>query len=177
MRTKYTYGAPKPITTSTTDEFGNPKFAPSLDYNEGLVAKKCSSSYKFEVIKEQVNFSDIEITTQIYLRGGEAVVAEEDLNNVYKDDVVEFWLIDKNDTLGMFSQLGYTVGQDIWYIKWFIKDYVMYNPKSTNYKLQAYEAIIGKSLVYAGLFLRVKIDASNNTIGNYNYIPRIYWYE
>lgn len=55
-----------------------------------------------------VTFTDIEITTELFIRYG--MCWFKDAND---GDIVEISLVDKDDVLGLFTALGYEVGVDV----------------------------------------------------------------
>lgn len=165
------------------DDRGNSIMTPTLDDSQGLMPKK--QSYQFNANLGEINFFDIEITTEKRLSGGEYwVKINDNPEYVTENDILEFSVVDKNDILGLFSTYGLTVGEDVLELKKFvINDYpkvgLMSNGKY--YYKQCYETVKGTSLVSAGLFLRIKYDSKyepqsgdDTTI---QVTPRIFYYE
>jgi len=93
------------------------------------------------------SFNDYEITTEIALQGGICTIINE--NDVHEDDQLDFYVIDKNDVLELFSTYGLTVGVDVLELGHFVRDIYVYKRKDLNFVRN------GKMDVVAGLFLRV----------------------
>lgn len=79
---------------------------PTWEFTNGLNPKWTSHMYTTN--PQSINIFDEKITTEIVIRGGEYQIFDE---NASLGDYVEFAVVDKDDTLGIFSDYGLTVGQ------------------------------------------------------------------
>lgn len=96
-----------------------------------------------------VTIHDIEIETQLYVDHGMAW-----FSNANDGDIVEISAVDKNDVLGLFDLLGYTVGVDVLELGKWAENIPMF-PGNTPWVMFHTE---DTAPVVEGLFLRVKYD-------------------
>lgn len=123
---------------------------------------------KFTVTAGQVNFFDIEITTEKRIRAGTYVIKTA-YTLVHPDDYLEFSIIDKNDILGLFSLYGLIVGQDILELHKFVRtEYIDAN------RTGSFDAWCSTDLVQ-GLFLRIAYNSFGTT--NIELMIRILFHE
>ena len=87
-----------------SDDNGQLVTSPSYFYTDTLNAIQETTRYAIENLA--VNIFDEKIENNIKLFGGKYWVGEDYVNNVHKDDYVEFSIIDKDDILGFFSMFG-----------------------------------------------------------------------
>lgn len=90
----------------------------------------------------------------IYIQGGHADIHQGNDNNF-----IDFSIVDKDDALGMFGALGYTVGQDVLELGKFVDNYPVSPGTSKNVDLIARTA----TLVYPGLYRRIVVDNNHPT--------------
>lgn len=93
------------------------------------------------------SFNDYPITSEIALQGGKCFITNE--ADVHEDDTLDFYVIDKDDVLGLFSTYGLTVGVDVLTLGHFVRSIYVYNRSELNF------VRAGKQDVVAGLYLRV----------------------
>lgn len=149
-------------------------FSPTLDDTRGMYPKK--KTYKNIAHAGQLNIFDTLITTEQYISGGEYWIHPDHISRIHDDDYIEFSIIDKDDTLGMFSQFGLVVGTDILEIvKFVLTDYVKKGNPAEGYHSQLFEGIKGVNQVLAGLYMRVIYNSFGAQDIGVTY--RIYFYE
>lgn len=139
--------------------------APTFEDTVGLAPQW--KTYLYTAIAGQTNIYDEVVTTEKRIRGGWYEIFD---SNAVLNDYVEFSVIDKDDTLGLFTALGLEVGVDILELKKYVAtEYV--NPN-----LNTRQEFVGKStfLVVAGLYLRSLYESTgqNNVqfkVGTFTY--------
>lgn len=114
----------------------------------------------------QTSFHDLEITTQIYIEGG---YFWSDGGN--RGDYVEVSVVDKDDVLGLFTQLNLTVGVDVLELDKFVETMYL-KPGGMEFSLVQTSDI---AQVMAGLYIRTKYE---NTGANAGTVSVLYkWFE
>lgn len=127
------------------DPNGFPVMAPTFEDAQGLTT--VWKGYLYTAEPNSLNIYDELVTTQLKLRGGWYKLLDDTANI---GDYIEFSVIDKDDTLGLFSMFGLTVGEDILELKKFVRtEYV--NPAS--FERQDFQSG-GASEVMQGLYFR-----------------------
>lgn len=136
-------GDPVPLYTNTGEQLVAPTFEYDRDYPATWVGKT------YTVQPGVLNIFELEITREIFLRGGSVQLLTPPASvKAHKDDYIEFSVVDKNDVLGMFSLLGLTVGVDILELGKFVrtKKVVGHCPEPLVFMAK------GASQVFPGLF-------------------------
>lgn len=95
---------------------------------------------------------DYELTTEIYLLG-----AEYWIHNGHWGDKIDFSIVDKNDTLGLFSMFGLSPGEDVLELVKHVKEY----PVKPGEQAGSFYPP-SRAEVASGLFLRFKYENDSN---------------
>lgn len=104
---------------------GRPIQAPTFEDILGMDMKW--KGHKYNAQPGMMNCFDVLVTTELRLRGGWYEVINSD--DVADGDYVEFSVVDKDDTLGLFAQYGMQVGTHFLELKKYVeKEYV--NPNA-----------------------------------------------
>lgn len=135
---------------------GNPIMAPTFEETGGLAPQWESKLYM--AIAGSTNIFDQLVTTEKRLRGGWYELFD---NNAVIGDYVEFAVVDKDDTLGLFSTYGLTVGEDVLELRKYVKtDYVKPDDKNR----QEFRGASAFSVV-AGLYIRsIYVSTGSNDV-------------
>ncbi|MBT8428496.1 MAG: hypothetical protein KJN79_01150 [Gammaproteobacteria bacterium] len=130
---------------------GKPISAPTFEDTGGLHPQWVGHLYT--ATAGATNIFDEEVTTEKQLRGGWYEVFGSD---AAQGDYVELAVVDKNDTLGLFSTYGLTVGEDVLELKKYVKtEYV--NPVSTGRQVFIANSVF---VVTSGLFIRTIYEST-----------------
>lgn len=132
------------ITPRSAD--GRPIVSPTFEDTVGLMPQWSGNLYT--ATAGATSIFDEEITTEKRIRGGWYEVMNGSIPEI--NDYCEFAVVDKADTLGLFTMLGLTVGEDVLELRKYVKkDYI--NPIE-----KGRQVFVGQSVftVAAGLFLR-----------------------
>lgn len=144
-------------------ELVDDNYQPLVSHHGGLRFSQTYSSFdedgsffgaRIECPANTVTIHDIEITTELFVDAGKVwFVGASD------GDIVEISLVDKNDKMGLFTMLGYTIGQDVLELGKWAENIPMYpgNTPWTDFVTPDVAPIV------AGLFLRVKYDNNHAT--------------
>jgi len=103
---------------------------------------------------DTVTIHDVEITTQLYVDHGMAWF--KDAND---GDIVEISVVDKDDVLGLFTALGYTVGEDVLELGKWAENIPMFPGDSPWVMFHTEDT----APVVEGLYLRIKYDNNHST--------------
>lgn len=152
------------------DMYGNYLFSPTFSDTPGEPKwqDKKWSAIAGSATSSAVSFHDIQITTEVRIRGGEWFV--QNFENVHENDFIELSIVDKDDSLGLFSLYGYTVGIDIIELAKFIKTSYIFKQERI-FK----EEMLNSFPVVTGLYLRMAYTSYGNT--NIKIITPLLWYE
>lgn len=138
------------------DSFDIPVTAPTFENTSGLAPQWEGRIYT--ATAGATNIFDEQVTVEKRLRGGWYELFD---TNAVVNDYVEFAVVDKDDTLGLFTMLGLTVGEDVLELRKYVKtEYV--NPS-----LSGRQHFIGNSVfsVVAGLYLRsIYVSTGTNNV-------------
>lgn len=132
---------------------GRPVMAPTFEDTSGLHPQW--QGRKYVATAGATNIFDELVTSERQLRGGWYELMDSPAKAVV-GDYVEFSVVDKDDTLGLFSGLGLTVGQDVLELQKYIRnEYVI--PFR-----QAREVFLAKSVweIVSGLYLRTIYEST-----------------
>lgn len=144
------------------NEFGIPKVSPSIEDTNGLYPK--SKMYRHTSPGSGINIFDNIVTSEQFIVTGEYWISKDTVQNVHKDDWVEFSVVDKLDAMGLFSKYGLVVGEDlnqdgiddfIQLPKFVINDYVQKGCSESCYYTHPLKEANGMSRVIPNLHLRV----------------------
>lgn len=127
------------------DVSGNPISAPTFEDTIGLAPQWEGRFYT--ATAGATNIFDELVTVEKKLRGGWYELLD---SNAVLNDYVEFAVVDKDDTLGLFSGLGLTVGEDVLELRKYVRtEYV--NPS-----VSGRQHFVGNSVftVVEGLYIR-----------------------
>ena len=137
------------------DDEGNPILAPAFENTGGL--HPLWHGHLYNVTAGATNIFDYLVTTEKRLRGGWYTLMD---SNAIVGDYIEESVVDKDDVLGYFDALGYTVGQDVLELKKYVKtEYVHPNSEGIRQEFQANSVFT----VVAGLYLRTLFESTGNT--------------
>ena len=134
---------------------GNPIAAPAFEDTGGLNPKW--KGYKYTATADAINIFDELVTIEKALRGVWYELLD---GNASADDFIEFSVVDKDDTLGLFDGLGLTVGEDVLELNKYVEtEYI--NPTTAGSR----EVFMANStfVVVDGLYLRTVYDASTGS--------------
>lgn len=124
---------------------GSPIIAPTFEDTAGLSPHW--ESHLYTVAAGATNIFDELVTTERRLRGGWYELFD---SNAVIGDYVEFAVVDKDDTLGLFSMYSLTVGEDVLELRKYVKtDYV----KPADQNRQEFSGSSAFQIT-AGLYLR-----------------------
>jgi len=107
------------------------------------------------------SFNDFEIDTEIALQGG--IIKLINNSDIHEDDILDFYVIDKDDVLGLFSIYGLTVGVDVLELGHFVRNIYVYDEKEIEFVRR------GKFDIYQGLFLRIGYKSSGQNNINFHF--------
>ncbi len=126
----------------------------------------------FKPVRGQVNFHDIQVTTEVFIQGAEDYL----ISNAIDGDMVEFSIIDKDNVLGLFAAYGLTPGVDVLELSKILRDFHV-EPGAHRGKL------LGKTAgqVLPGLYMRVMYDSeplgATPDPGPIRFNMILHWYE
>ena len=135
---------------------GNPVLAPTFEDTMGLYPEW--AGHKYTATAGATNIFDEVVTTEKQLRGGWYELMCE---NAVLDDYLEFAVVDKDDVLGLFTMLGYTVGEDVLELAKYVKtEYI--NPLRTDRQVFMANSTF---VVIAGLYIRtIYVSTGENDV-------------
>lgn len=126
----------------------------------------------FKPTRGQVNFHDIQVTTEVFIQGAEDYL----ISNAIDGDRVEFSIIDKDNVLGLFAAYGLTPGVDVLELSKILRDFHV-EPGSHRGRL------LGKTAgqVLPGLYMRIMYDSAplgaTPDPGDIRFNMILHWYE
>lgn len=139
-------GEPLPSLGQNYDDNGNPVFAPTF-----LSASEQARLEGYELIGDPgvTTILDVEVTTQMLVQGGQFWIA-----GAVAGDKCHFSVVDKNDVLGLHTQMGLPLGTPIELTR-YVKNYCL--PPVPLYQ----DTIVMPTVapVAPGLFLRALLEA------------------
>jgi hypothetical protein len=157
---------------------GDVLYTDSLDFHGNRVVSTMAYSYApedtqiqgflFPITGGVVNIFDVSIDRQILVQGGGFWCTSGTVG-----DHADFCVVDKDDTLGLFSLYGLQTGSDVLELSRWLKDWYLH-PGLNNEYVEAKTA----GIVYQGLYLRaiytsVASSGSNNNTLAFRYL----WYQ
>jgi hypothetical protein len=123
--------------------------------------KPQAKGYSFTATAGETTFYDIPVTSQVRMFGGVYWICNP--QDVEDQDLIEFSVIDKDDTLGYFTALGLTVGVDILELnKYYKNGYVKKGNPAEGYKYRPLERNPAAVDVLAGLYFRTTYQSSGS---------------
>lgn len=134
---------------------GRPIMSPTFEDTVGLAPQW--ESHLYTATAGATNIFDEVVTTEKRIRGGWYEIMNGSVPVI--NDYCEFAVVDKDDTLGLFTVLGLTVGEDVLELKKYVKkDYI--NPTE-----KGRQEFLGRSVfaVAAGLYLRSIYTSTGGT--------------
>lgn len=133
----------------------------------GIIDNYTSKGRSHVAQANQLTFFDIQITTEIRLKGGSYTI--KNFDQVGPEDYIELSVVDKDDALGLFSKYGLLVGTHVLELNKFLKtEYIFSKEKEIE---NGYQAVS----VFKGLYIRL---AYNNTSEYDIYFKsQLYYYE
>jgi len=141
--------------TSTKNDEGKLVTAPTFEDVQGLAPQW--EAYLYTATAGAINIFDELVTTEKKIRGGWYEIM--DGSSPIIGDEVEFAVVDKDDTLGLFSTYGLTVGQDVLELRKYVKSECV-NPGGIGRQMfQGQSAFT----VVAGLYMRSIYDSTGET--------------
>jgi hypothetical protein len=106
-------------------------------------------------LADTVNITDIEVTTELFVRYGMCW-----FKGANDGDIVELSLVDKDDVLGLFTALGYTVGVDVLELGKLAENIPMYPGDTPWTTFDTGDT----APVIEGLYIRIKYDNNHATL-------------
>lgn len=73
-------------------------------------------SYRYQTTKGSITIFDEAVTKQLYIQGGNVIITD-----ATDGDMIEFSIVDKDDTLGLFANYGMTIGTDVLELRKFVE--------------------------------------------------------
>jgi hypothetical protein len=137
------------------NEHGAPISAPTFEDTHGLHPQWHGMLYSCTA--GAINIFDELVTVEKQLRGGWYELMD---SNGVAGDYIEESVMDKDDVLGLFGVLGYTVGVDVLELKKYVKtEYI--NPLTAGQR----QVFMAKSVfdIMAGLYLRTTYNSEGGT--------------
>lgn len=144
---------------------GNTVLAPTFEDTMGLYPEW--HGYLYTATAGTTNFFDEVVTSEKQLRGGWYELFSD---TAVIDDYLEFGVVDKDDTLGLFTLLGLTVGEDVLELAKYVKTEYINPDRKDRQVFMANSTFV----VASGLYIRTIYESTGEDDVQFKVVTHVF---